>query len=102
LDDKVAYLEGDIVALGPDAHRKVVVEGVMEVGRYFILYEVPEVGLIPTGCVQTTQLVTPLNLHLSVLLCFPVLILMAFFPCCFQSSAVFGKLGEVLKEECLS
>jgi hypothetical protein len=29
-----------IVALGPDTHQKVVMEGVMEVGRYFILYEV--------------------------------------------------------------
>jgi hypothetical protein len=102
LDDEVAYLKGDIVALGPDAHQKVVVEGVMEVERYFILYEVQEVGSIPTGCVQTTQLVTLLNSHLSVLLCFPVLILMAFFPCFFQSSAVFRKLGEVLKEEGLS
>jgi hypothetical protein len=98
-DDKVAYLKGDIVALGPDAHQKVVMEGVMEVGRYFILYEVWEVGLIPTGHVRTTQLVAPLNLHLSVLLHFLVLILMAFFLCFFQSSAIFGKLGEVLKEE---
>jgi hypothetical protein len=36
-DDNIAYQKGDIVALGPDAHRKVVMEGVMEVGRYFIL-----------------------------------------------------------------
>jgi hypothetical protein len=28
------------VAQGPDAHQKVVMEGVIEVGRYFILYEV--------------------------------------------------------------
>jgi hypothetical protein len=32
-DDKVAYQKGDIVALGPDAHWKVVMEGVVEVGR---------------------------------------------------------------------
>jgi hypothetical protein len=102
LDDKVAYLKGNIVALGPDAHQKVVVEGVMEVGRYFILYEVQEVGSIATGRVQTIQLVAPLNSHPSVLLCFPALILMAFFPCFLQSSAVFRKLGEVLKEEGLS
>jgi hypothetical protein len=80
-DDKVAYLKGDIVALGPDAHWKVVMEGVMEVRRYFILYEVKEVGSIPIGRVWTTQLVAPLNSHPSVLLCFLVLILMAFFPC---------------------
>jgi hypothetical protein len=58
LDDKVAYQKGDIVALGPNAHRKVVMEGVMEVGRYFILYEVKGVGLFPIGHMQTTQLVT--------------------------------------------
>jgi hypothetical protein len=83
LDDKVAYQKGDIVALRPDARRKVVMEGVMEVGRYFILYEVKEVGSFPTGHVRTTQLVTPLNSHLSVLLRFLALILMAFFPCFF-------------------
>jgi hypothetical protein len=87
------------VALGLDAHWKVVMEGVMEVGRYFILYEVKDVGSIPIGHVRTTQLVAPLNLHLSVLLRFLALILMAFFPCFFQSSAVFQKLGEVSKEE---
>jgi hypothetical protein len=82
-DDKVAYQKCNIVALGPDAHWKVVMEGVMEVGRYFILYEVQEVGSIPIGHVQTTQLVAPLNSHLSVLLHFLALILMAFFPCLF-------------------
>jgi hypothetical protein len=82
-DDKVAYQKGDIVALGPDAHRNVVMEGIMEVGRYFILYEVKEVGLFPIGHVWTTQLVAPLNSHLSVLLRFLALILMAFFPCFF-------------------
>jgi hypothetical protein len=99
LDDKVAYQKGDIVALGSDAHRKVVMEGVMEVGRYFILYEVKEVGSFPIGHIWTTQLVAPLNSHLSVLLCFLALILMAFFPCFFQSSAIFGEPGEVSKEE---
>jgi hypothetical protein len=99
LDDNVAYQKGDIVALGPDAHRKVVMEGIMEVGRYFILYEVNEVGSFPIGHVRTTQLVAPLNLHSSVLLRFLALILMALLPCFFRSSAIFGKPGEVLKEE---
>jgi hypothetical protein len=98
-DDKVAYQKGDIVALGPDARCKVVMEGVMEVRRYFILYEVKEVGSFPIGHVWTTQLVALLNSHSSVLLCFLALILMAFSPCFFQSSAVFGKPGEVSKEE---
>jgi hypothetical protein len=98
-DDKVAYQKGDIVALGPDACQKVVMEGVMEVGRYFILYEVKEVGSFPIGHVRTTQLVAPLNSHSSVLLHLLALILMAFSPCFFQSSAIFGKPGEVSKEE---
>jgi hypothetical protein len=88
------------VALGPDldVHWKVEMEGVMEVGRYFILYEVKEVGSIPIGHIQTTQLVSPLKSHLSVLLHFLALILMAFFPCFFRSSAVIEKPGEVLRE----
>jgi hypothetical protein len=82
-DDNIAYQKGDIVALGPDACRKVVMEGIMEVGRYFILYEVKEVGSFPIGHVRTTQLVAPLNSHSSVLLHFLALIFMALFPCFF-------------------
>jgi hypothetical protein len=82
-DDNVAYQKGDIVALGPDARRKVVMEGILEVGRYFILYEVKEVGSFPIGHVWTTQLVAPLNSHSSVLLHFLALILMALSPCFF-------------------
>jgi hypothetical protein len=98
-DEKVAYQKGDIVALGPDACRKVVMEGVMEVGKYFILYEVKEVGPFPIGHIRTTQLVAPLNSHLSVLLHFLALILMVLFPCIFRSSADFREPGEVSKEE---
>jgi hypothetical protein len=73
--------------------------GIMEVERYFILYEVKEVGSFPIGHVRTTQLVAPPNFHSSVLLRFLALIIMALFPCFFRSSAVFGKPGEVSKEE---
>jgi hypothetical protein len=38
LDDTEAYLKGNTVALRSDAHWKVVIEGVMEVGRHFIIY----------------------------------------------------------------
>ena len=69
-------------------------EGIIGVGSHYILYEVKEVGLIPMGGVQITQLVASLNLHLSVLLHFLLLIFMAFFPCFFQSSAVFEKLDR--------
>ena len=93
-NNKEAFLKGDIVVLGLDTCRKVVMEGIIEVGRHFILYEVREVGSIPTGGVQITQLVAPLNSHLSVFLRFLLLILMAFFPCFFRSSAVFGKIDR--------
>ena len=43
------------------------VVGVVTVG-VTILYKVKEVGLIPMGGVQITQLVAPLKLHLSVFL----------------------------------
>jgi hypothetical protein len=95
----VAYLKGNIVALVPDTHWKVVMDGVMEVGRYFILYEAKEIGSIPIGRVWTTQLVAPLNLHPSVFLHSLALILMAFLPCFFQSSAIFRELGRGLNDE---
>jgi hypothetical protein len=79
-DNKESFLKGDIAALGQDTCWKVVMEGIIEVGRHYILYEVWEVGSIPMGCVQITQLVDPLNSHQSVLLCFLALILMAFCP----------------------
>jgi hypothetical protein len=94
-DNKEAFLKGDIVALGQDTCRKVVMEGIIEVGRHFILYEVKEVGSIPMGGVRITQLVAPLNSHPSVLLRFLLLLLIAFFPCFFRSSAVFGKPDRV-------
>ena len=84
---------GDVVVLGQDTGRKVVMEEIIEVGKHFILYKVKEVGLIPMGGVQITQLVAPLNLHPSVLR-FLYFIIMAFFPCFFQSSAVFGKIDR--------
>ena len=71
------------MVLGQDTGQKVVMEDIIEVGKHFILYKVKEVGLIPMGGVQITQLVTPLNSHLSVLLCFLFFIIMAFFPCFF-------------------
>jgi hypothetical protein len=88
-----------MVVLGQNPGRKVTMEGIIEVGRHFILYEVKELGLIPMGGIRITQLVAPLNSHLLVLLRFLVLLLMAFFPCFFQSSAVFGKLDRVSEKD---
>ena len=92
---KEGFLKGDIVVLGQDTGQKVMMEEIIEVGKHFILYKVKEVGLIPMGGVWITQLVAPLNSHPSVFLHFLLLIIMAFFPCFFQSSAVFGKLDRV-------
>ena len=87
------------MVLGQDTGQKVVMEEVVEVGKHFILCKVKEVGLIPIGGVQITQLVAPLKSHLSVFLCFLLLIVMVFFPCLFQSSAVFWKLDRVSKRD---
>ena len=94
-DHKEGFLKGDVVVLGQDTGQKVVMEEIIEVGKHFILYKVKEVGLIPMGGVQITQLVAPLNLHPSVLLHFLYFIIMASFPCFFQSSAIFGKINRV-------
>ena len=94
LDHKEEFLKGDIVVLGQDTCQKVVMEEIIEVGKHFILYKVKEVQLIPKGDVQITQLVAPLNSHPSVFLHFLLLIIMAFFPCFFQSSAVFMKIDR--------
>jgi hypothetical protein len=98
-EDKKLYLKGDIVALGVDGPQEAVVEGVKEVGRYFLMFEIQEVGTIPIGCIQTTQLVVPLISHPLTFLHSLVVIVMAIFPCFFQYSTVFGKLGEVSKKE---
>ena len=84
-DHKEGFLKGDVVVLGQDTGQKVMMEEIIEVGKHFILYKVKEVGLIPMGGVQITQLVTPLNSHRypSVLLRFLLLIIMTFFPCFF-------------------
>jgi hypothetical protein len=51
LEDKKLYLKGDIVVFGVDGPWEAVVDGVKEVGRYFLMFEIREVGTIPIGCV---------------------------------------------------
>lgn len=94
-DHRGAFWKGDVVALGQAAGRKVILDGIIEVGRHFILYEVHEIGLVPANCVQITQLAGPLNSHSSVFLRLLALLLMAVFPCFFRTSAVFGEHDEV-------
>ena len=60
-EDKRTYSKGDIVVLGMDGPQEAVVEGFKEVGRHFISYEIWKVGMIPDGCLFTTQLVIPLS-----------------------------------------
>ena len=98
-DYKEGFLKGDIVVLGQDTGQKVMMEEIIEVGKHFILYKVKEVVLIPMGGVRITQLVAPLNLHQSVLLHFLLLIIMAFSPCFFWSSAIFGKIDRASEED---
>ena len=43
LDNKEAFLKGNIVVLGQDTCQKVVMEEIIEVGRHFILYKVKKV-----------------------------------------------------------
>ena len=52
------YSKSDVVALAVESPWKTVIEGVKNLGRPFILYEI---GMIPIGCVQTTQLVVTLK-----------------------------------------
>jgi hypothetical protein len=98
-EDEKLCLKGDIVVLGVDGPWEAVVEGIKEVERYFLLFEIWEVGTIPIDCVQTTQLVVPLISHPSAFLHSLAVIILAIFQCFFQSSTVFRKLSEVLKKE---
>jgi hypothetical protein len=83
LEDEKLYSKGDLVALGVDGPQEAVVEGIKEVGRYFLLFEIWEVGTIPIGCIQTTQLDVPLISHPSAFLHFSAVIIMVIFPCFF-------------------
>jgi hypothetical protein len=97
-EDAKLHSKGDLVTLRVDGPQEAVVEGVKE-GRYFLLFEIWEVGTIPIGCIQTNQLIVPLISHPLAFLRFLVVIIMVIFPCFFQSSTVFWKLSEVLKKE---
>ena len=52
---------GDIVILGGQGLREVVVEGIVDVGRYDVVYTVREVGAPLITGPATTHLVTPLS-----------------------------------------
>ena len=98
-EDKQLYSEGDTVALGLDGSQVVVVKGIKEVGKYFILYEVHEVGMIPNGCAHITQLVIPLSSHPSSFHHLLGILMMVIFPCLYRSSSVFRKPGRVSRKD---
>jgi hypothetical protein len=52
---------GDIVILGGQGLQEVVVEGIVDVGRYDVVYAVCEVGAPLMTSPVTTHLVTPLS-----------------------------------------
>jgi hypothetical protein len=82
-DDKWMYVRGDMVVLGISGLKEAGAEEVKEVGRYFLMYEIQQVGMIPIDSTQTTQLVIPLNSHPSIFLFILTIICMAILPCFF-------------------
>ena len=74
-NNKEAFLKGDIMVLGLDTCQKVVMAGIIEVGRHFILCEVKEVGSIPMGVYRSLSW----WLH-SILIC------QSFFAFCYSFS----------------
>lgn len=80
---------GDIVVLGGRGPREAVVEGVEEIGRYFVLYAVREVGSAPMNSPLTTHLVTPLSFYRPFPIRFLYSVLTCCFPCMFRNSSVF-------------
>jgi hypothetical protein len=85
---------GDIVVLGGHGSREVVVENIEEVGRYYLLYAVREVGFLPLNSPMTTHLVMPLSCYRPSYFRCIARIFLACLPCCFGSLADFGDFGE--------
>jgi hypothetical protein len=80
---------GDIVVSGGQGLREVVVEGIVDVGRYDVVYAVREVRApLATGPV-TTHLVTPLSYFRPTFARYLVGAVLACLPCCFRSSMEF-------------
>jgi hypothetical protein len=59
-----------MVVLGVNHPKEAAAERVKEEGRYFLMYEIQEVGMILIDSTQTTQPVIPLNSHPSIFPCF--------------------------------
>ena len=82
---------GDIVGLGSAGPQQAVIEGVEEVGRYFVRYAIREVSSIPLESDMTTQLVAPLSSLQPFPLWFLALIYVTLFAYFLCSLAVFGE-----------
>jgi hypothetical protein len=66
-----------------------VVEGIVDVGRYDVVYAIHEVGALPITSPVTTHLVTPLSYLQSICICYLAGAILICLPCCFSSAIEF-------------
>ena len=85
---------GDILVLGGHGSQEVVVGNIEEVGRYYLLYAVREVGSLSLNSPMTTHLVMPLSCYRPSYIRCIARIFLACLPCCFGSLADFGEESE--------
>jgi hypothetical protein len=76
---------GNIVILGVQGLQEVVVEGIVDVGRFDVVYAVCEVGAPPMTSPATTYLVMPLSHFCPTFACYLVGVTLSCLPCCFHS-----------------
>jgi hypothetical protein len=86
--DNGHFKGGDIVILGGQGLQEVVVEGIVDVWRYDVVYTLCEVGAPITGH-ATAHLVTPLSHFRPMFTHYLVGVVLACLPCCFRSSMEF-------------
>ena len=75
------FSKGDIVRLGGSEMREAVVEGVGQLGRDFISYDIREVGCLPFESPLTTQLIAPLSSCCPFYLQLLILVYVTLFSC---------------------
>ena len=85
------FSKGDVVRLGGSKMWEAVVEGVGQLGRDFISYDIREVGCLPFESQLTTQLIAPLLSCHPFYLQLLIMVYITLFSCLIQSLAVFGE-----------
>jgi hypothetical protein len=83
--DNGGFMGGDILILGGQGLREVVVEGIVDVGRYDVVYAVHDVRAPLVTGPATTHLVTPLSHFRPSFARYLVWAVLACLPCCFCS-----------------